>query len=315
MNDIVTHGTACDDDCLVSVVIVSYNRCIELGRCLTSVLESSYRKLELIVVDNDSSDGTAEMLTKSFSDRIRVIRSPSNLGAGGGRNLGATYARGKYILFIDSDNVIEKEMIKHLVSAAKDLLRAGIVGPKMKYLCQPNMIWWAGADISLWTSSTKYVGHGQQDHGQYDQVCEVGHVPNVFMISRDDWIAVDGIDPIYVMHYEESDLAEKLRRIGKRHYLVPAAVTYHDTPLVKGVSRYLRQSVDLTQRNYFIARNRIIFMRKNAAAYQYRAFLFLFLPAFTLFYLAILVITGRANLISGYLKGLNDGLAIAEQLT
>lgn len=99
---------------LISVVIPTYNREKILKASMESVLDQSYKNLELIIADDCSTDRT-ELLVKDMMQadvRIKYIRSEKNLGAGGARNLGASMAQGEYIAFNDSDAVWEKDKLE-----------------------------------------------------------------------------------------------------------------------------------------------------------------------------------------------------------
>jgi len=291
----------------VSVIVVTYNRKEEVLDCLESIFGSDYKDFELILVDNASTDGTIEFVKKTIGSRVKIIKSETNLMAGGGRNLGATYAKGKYLLFIDSDNVIGKRMISELVENAEKIENWGILGPLMYYFKDKKRIWWADSRINLWTSKTYYIGLDKTDNGQFNQIAEVGHIPNVFMLRRDLWEKVGGIDKDYIIHYEESDLAERIRRIGLKLYRIPSAKTWHKVPLYKEQKNrsYFGENQEKT---YYVARNRILFMKKNTKWFQYVFFLIFYLPLFSFFYLTKIVKAKRMDLIKIYFSGLKDGI-------
>ncbi|GAB4534529.1 MAG: hypothetical protein Tsb0014_20820 [Pleurocapsa sp.] len=90
---------------LISIVIPTYNRADVLGRAIASVLEQSYPYWELIVVDDASEDNTAEIIQKIGDHRIHYLRHQTNLGGSQARNTGIDRATGKYIAFLDSDDV------------------------------------------------------------------------------------------------------------------------------------------------------------------------------------------------------------------
>lgn len=113
------------DQCLVSVVIPSYNRSDVIGRAVTSVLAQSHQNFEVIVVDDASSDGEClkTALAACRDPRIRLIRHEENKGGAAARNTGVADARGEIIAFLDSDDEwlpckLEKQL--HLVDALED---------------------------------------------------------------------------------------------------------------------------------------------------------------------------------------------------
>lgn len=98
---------------LVSVVIPTYNRAEILGRSISSVLDQSYRPIEVIIVDDGSTDHTDEVLA-SFGDRIRSVRQ-KNAGPSAARNAGVAMASGEIIAFLDSDDTWEEEKLERQV--------------------------------------------------------------------------------------------------------------------------------------------------------------------------------------------------------
>lgn len=99
-------GAHSEEDCtpLVSVVIPAYNRAETIARSVDSVLQQDYRHIELLVVDDASSDETVEILAQYADPRLRVIQQPRNGGVGAARNRGVEEAQGDFIAFLDSDD-------------------------------------------------------------------------------------------------------------------------------------------------------------------------------------------------------------------
>ncbi|MEO0108623.1 MAG: glycosyltransferase family 2 protein, partial [candidate division WOR-3 bacterium] len=112
----------------VSVIIVSYNTRRLLEKCLVSVqaaLEATTD--EIIVVDNNSSDGSAEMVERDFPC-VRLIRSPVNLGYGKANNLAARSATGEYCLFLNPDTIVSPDLPSTLLDYACGHPLAGAIG-------------------------------------------------------------------------------------------------------------------------------------------------------------------------------------------
>ncbi len=104
----------------VSIVIPTWNRKNDLGKCLTSINKLNYPSIEVIVVDNGSSDGTREMLQNEYPD-IKVISNENNLGAPYARNQGILVSSGDYIWFLDNDTeIIFPNTLSHML----DILEA-----------------------------------------------------------------------------------------------------------------------------------------------------------------------------------------------
>lgn len=304
-------GGADGGPALVSVVIPTWNRKADVLACVESVLRSTYRTIEVIVVDNASTDGTMEALRGQFGEAVRVIRSEVNLYAGGGRNLGARHAGGHYLLFIDSDNVVDERMIEELVAGLRrtEPQRIGLGGPLFYYWGDRERLCGVRWDINMVTSRTWWEGVGTLDRGQFSG-CDhlrVGHLPNVFMLERALFERVGGIDPDYVMHYEESDLAERVKRAGWGVALFPRAKTWHKIPYEKpgGDRQFAGSNPGLL---YYSVRNRILFMRKNSGGWRLAVFLAVFANVFLLYNVAALLANGRRDLIGLVLRAHWAGL-------
>jgi len=111
---------------LVSIEIVTWNRKAELSRCLESVRAQTYPQCEIVVVDNASTDGTAELVASAFPE-VRLVRAGTNLGCPSGRNLGFPHCRGQYIYMLDDDGWLERDAIERAVCRAEADASIGVV--------------------------------------------------------------------------------------------------------------------------------------------------------------------------------------------
>ena len=113
---------------LVSVLTTSYNRADFIGEAIESVLASTFTDFEYIIVDDCSTDNTFE-IAKSYAEkdtRIRVFQNEQNLGDYPNRNKAASYATGKYIKYLDSDDVMYAHCLEVMVSAMEKFPEAGL---------------------------------------------------------------------------------------------------------------------------------------------------------------------------------------------
>ena len=124
------HGTKAP---LVSVIVVNYNGEGYLRSLLPSLFAQTYPHVEIVIVDNASSDSSLEYL-RSLGQRIRTVPSPRNLGFAGGNNLGIAAARGTYFALINSDTVADPRWLEHLVRELEGDKAVGAVGPKITFL-------------------------------------------------------------------------------------------------------------------------------------------------------------------------------------
>lgn len=113
---------------LISVLMTAYNREKYIGEAIESVLASRYQNFELIIVDDASTDKTVE-IAKSYADqdnRIRIYVNEQNLGQFPNRNKASEYARGEFIYYADSDDIILKDGISRIVQIMTQFPEVGI---------------------------------------------------------------------------------------------------------------------------------------------------------------------------------------------
>jgi glycosyltransferase involved in cell wall biosynthesis len=101
-----------EQNSLVSVIIPTYNRANLVQRAIKSVLNQTYKNIEIIVVDDGSEDNTEEVVRAFNDERIKYIRNKENKGVAASRNIGLKFSKGEYITFLDSDDEFLPEKIE-----------------------------------------------------------------------------------------------------------------------------------------------------------------------------------------------------------
>jgi GT2 family glycosyltransferase len=305
---------------LVSIVIPTHNRKEKLEKLVDSVLRSNYPKdkLEIIVVDDASIDGTREMANQKFPN-VKVIRNKKELFLAGSRNAGIKNGKGSHFFLIDDDNVVDRNCIPRLVEVMEKENSSpliGIVAPIMYYLRQPSRVWCAGTRRNMLTSLTTFVARDRVNRGQFEELIESQDFPNAFMIKREVIEKVGAVDEIrFPIHYDEADLGERVRRAGYRIVCNPEAEVWHDTPLPEEVQDRSRSfHVHSKFRAYCAARNRITFHKEYSEWWQFLLFVLIFNWLVTLYYLKVILLDSnkpsrdRLWLAEAYLRGLLEGL-------
>ena len=138
---------------------------------------------------------------------------------------------------------------------------------------------------------------------------KVGHIPNVFACHRSLYDKVDGFDEVYGVMFEESDFAERLRKMGNESYVIPQAITHHNVPLPDQRGKTLRAyGIENSLRAYLVGRNRLLYMRRHAGFWRWICFLLSFLPLTTLYYLVLILGERRLDIARSYMRGVAHGL-------
>ncbi len=293
---------------LVTIIIPTYNRRQEVLCCLKSLFKLDYENFEIIVVDTGSTDDTSRYV-KEYYPLVKLIEFKENLGVVDARNIGIKCAKGDFLLFVDSDNIVDSKLICELLSLIETDKTIGFVGPKMYYYKDPNRIWYAGAKINLLTSKTTYIGINEIDYGQYDKIKEVEHIPNVWMVRKEVIDKISVLDPVYVMTYEESDWAVRARKAGFKVMFCPNAKVWHKIPLLKD-QKGLRAVIgfDTQYRIYLMSKNRTLFMKRFAPKINFIAYLIFFMNVLNVYYLYLFMKYMRFDLIRPLIKGSIDGI-------
>lgn len=285
----------------VAIVIPTWNRRRDLLRCLTTVEQLDYSHTEVIVVDNGSTDGTADAVREQFP-RIEVIELPENMGAVGASNIGfrrAIELNAHYILRLDSDTILASDYLSKLVAAASTKPEAGLFVGKIFYLDDPERIWSMGARFRGFIRGTVEIGRGEEDGPQYREPFEVDLAWSTgFLLTRSALDRAKGFDPDFFVYFEEVDLCLRLRHAGQEIWCVPEARMWHQLAELKP-SPWIA---------YQWARGKMLLFRKHSRGLKkLTLFAYAYLYAFLR---AIWPQAGKGNrgpLIDA-LRGLNAGL-------
>ena len=246
---------------LVSIITIKYNESGVTLEMLRSLSNLSYKNVEIIVIDNASPNDDPDVIKTEFPE-VNLIKSPKNLGFAGGNNLGVKVAKGTYFLFINNDTIVPKNCIEPLVETLQNDAQIGMVSPKIKFHWNPTLIQYAGyTPMNHWTIRNNSIGYHQKDDGNFDVAGETASIHGAaMMVPRKVVEDVGMMTEIYFLYYEEHDWAEMIKRSGYKIYYQPKSYILHKESLSTGKFSPLK--------TYYIARNRIVFARRNFNAFQ-----------------------------------------------
>ena len=268
---------------LVSIIIPHQAGTDILIGCLDALTrDTSYPNLEIILVDNGSTDGSVQEAQRRFPT-VRVVRLEGNMGFAGGCNRGIHASHGEYVLLLNDDTEVEPGCVKELVQVAREDVKVGACQPKIRSLRDKAQFEYSGAAGGLMDvygypfSRGRLMGHVEVDRGQYDDPAEVFWASGVCMLIRRSVLEKAGLfDEVFFAYMEEIDLCWRIHLQGFRVVYVPTSVVYH----VGGYSLAQRS----IKRIYLNHRNSIIMLLKN---YSWKSLLWTF-PVKVVLELAIL---------------------------
>ena len=233
---------------IVSVIIVNFNGKRFLKDCLESVRAQNLRRLEVIFVDNGSTDGSADFVKENFPEVV-VIENRGNTGFAAGNNSGINIAKGKYILTLNNDTVAEKDFLERLVAAAEASgEKTGMWAPKILSMARPGVIDSVGGLLVSKDCLAKGRGRNEIDAGQYDAAGEVFIPSACAALYRKKMLDDIGLfDEDFFAYCEDTDLGLRARFSGWETVSVPASVIYHYYSGTTG--RYTPLKAYLVERN------------------------------------------------------------------
>lgn len=209
----------------VSVVIVAWNRADMLLRCLRSVLAEAGVGVEVIVVDNHSTDETPRLLARTRGVLVRTQHE--NVGFTLGANIGAADARGDYLLFLNSDAELSPGAISAALAAFARRSDAGVVGGKL--VLPDGTLQEAGSRI-LADGSCEGLGRGRDPHdGAFDFERTVDFCSGAFLMTpRALFESLGGFDEVYrPAYYEDADYCVRVWKTGATVVYHPGCVVTH----------------------------------------------------------------------------------------
>lgn len=213
------------------MVILNYNVRYFLELCLQSV-EQAVKKIdaEIIVVDNNSSDNSCEMIKQSFPEVV-LIENKENFGFSKGNNIGVSRAKGKYICILNPDTVVAEDTFSTLLSFADQKKDLGIIGCRLidgrgQFLPESkrNVPVVKVAFQKMLGNASNYYANNVNEHesGQVDIL-----VGAFMLLKREVFNKVNGFDEDYFMYGDDIDLSFKLLKEGYKNYYVPSTSIIH----------------------------------------------------------------------------------------
>lgn len=214
---------------LVSIIVVNYNGFAHLEPCLQSLMALDYprERLELIVVDNGSSDRSVPFLREHFPD-VKLILNGLNLGFARASNIGAEQASGEFLAFLNNDTRVRPDWLRELLKPVNQAEGIVCVGSAM--------LRWDGKAIDFMGGFVNFCGHGMQPHfGQpyREGVADGAPRPIPFacggamLVDRKVFLESGGFDEEFFAYFEDVDFGWRLWLLGYKVVLAPKAIVYH----------------------------------------------------------------------------------------
>lgn len=259
---------------MTAVVVVNWNGGEYLAVCLESVLAATRPKggLGVYVVDNGSTDGSAEMVEDQFPE-VKLIKNQQNLGFAEGNNVGLRQALkdgAEYLVVLNNDTQVESQLFVGLLSETRGD-RVGIVSPKIYFAPgrefhyhryqdseRGKVIWYAGGVIDWQNVLSWHQGINEVDRGQFNHAQETEFATGCCLLITQKVVEKVGLfDPAYFAYWEDNDLCQRAKRAGFKIRYGPQGRLWHFNAGSSG-------GPGSKIHEYYLTRNRLIFGMRYA---------------------------------------------------
>lgn len=224
----------------LTIVIVNYNVKYFLEQCLYAAIKAASKiSSEIIVVDNDSVDGSCQMVTEKFP-QVRLIANKDNVGFSKANNQAIRIAQGEYILLLNPDTVVQEDSFSKIIAFMDRTPDAGGLGVKMidgkgrflpeskRGLPTPEVAFWKMFGFSRLFPRSKRFSRYHLGYLDNDQIHEVEVLAGAFMLLRRETLEKVGLlDEDYFMYGEDIDLSYRITQGGYKNYYFPETTIIH----------------------------------------------------------------------------------------
>jgi len=258
---------------LVSVVFPTMNRKEDLIKCIQSIKKNTHKKVEIVIADNGSIDGSTETIKKKFPEVI-LIENKNNLGSPVAINDCILKSKGEFVFRLDDDIVVTPDTIEKMLKVLKSDSKIGATSGLYFYTEEPNVLRTAGFHMNLWTGKTESPGRDKvyKDEFKGKLVKRDAVGGGSLLVRRSTFDEIGLFDESYFLTYEDVDWCVRLRKKGYKIIVVGDAKLYHKR--LGGLA--LKEN---PKRVYLGTRGLVLFMKKQAGFRN-----IFFMPMFFLIY-------------------------------
>ena len=213
------------ENSLVSVIVLNYNAGELLLNCIESIKKSAYKNLEIIVVDNISTDKSQKICKEKYPD-IKLIQNDENFGYCEGNNIGIREAKGDYIIILNPDTIVESSWIEELISAYNKF-GDGLYQPKFFSLDEKLVLQSTGNMLHIFGFGFAR-DKGKIDDKKMEAIEKINYASGTCLFTSKAVLDKVGLlDPFLFLYHDDLDLGWRAAQMGIDSFYVPKSIIYH----------------------------------------------------------------------------------------
>jgi GT2 family glycosyltransferase len=238
----------------VFIVILNYNRKEKLKKCLDSVFRINYPNFEVIIVDNNSNDGSFEMAKSGYS-RAVLIKNEANLGYSAGNNIGIRYALERmadYVLLLNNDTEVKANFLSGLIEVAEGDARIGILSPLI-FDGYSGKVWFSGGKIDWLRMKTIHLSDITSESNfatDFITGCAM-------LVKKDVFKKIGLLDEDFFLYWEDADFSLRAKRSD---FKIGVAVS-------SWINHFERKEGEMGNKIYWLVLSGLLFFKKNSKGF------------------------------------------------
>lgn len=283
----------------VSIIVLNWNGKEDTIECIDSLVQITYPNYEIILVDNASTDGSAQYFRDHYEE-IKIIENRENLGFAEGNNVGIREAlkqKANYILLLNNDTIVDPSFLEDLIEVGESDDSIGILSPIIYYYDDRNKIQYCGEKVNWYKGKLTKINLASKGVIQSEIICGAS------MLIKKETIEKIGLLPTeYFMLWEDIDYSIKaLKNNIKNVYVTTSKIWHKGSVSIGGISSPFRMR--------YTIRNRIILWKKYSSKLQFCSFLInlVFLKIPMIFTIGLVKTNQKKSFIFYFSKGLIEG--------
>jgi GT2 family glycosyltransferase len=285
----------------ILAIVLNWQQADVTLQCVKALRAMSAPSLDILVIDNGSADDSVAVLEENQSD-FRLLSLPDNMGFAAGNNRGLQLALNEgydYALLMNNDAFATPDMMVKLLAETGDDI--ALISPKIYYEAEPQRIWFANGRQQKYTLDLCDTGQGELDGRQWETSRDVDYVLGTCLLVNLPAVGKVGLlDERFFFYFEDLDWSIRLRQAGFRLRLAAAAHLLHRVAFSTGGEE------DAPLRRYHLAHSSVIFWRRHARLGS-PLLIVIFRVLSGVKMVTRLVLSGRWETASAYIRGLRDG--------